>query len=323
MPGAAEARAERLAALRDDIAANRVPGGSAFARASAELIALSVEEVDPSAGVEAVREAAAQAADWVASTKPSMAVVRNVARLAASLASGEHADASALREEIAIAMRAFAARSEQAVGRIGALAPSVVRAGARVLVHSYSATLEALLRSATAAGIPFELLVTESRPYRESRRLVEALAAAPVPVVLYSDAAVCIAAERADVALVGADTVFADGSFANKTGTLPLALACRRAGVDLYVATELAKVYLGDERDIEMEVRPAAELAEGWPLVERGRVAVWNQFFERVDAGLVHRYVTEEGVHPPERVAELARDLLDGWAAERGGTAVR
>jgi translation initiation factor 2B subunit (eIF-2B alpha/beta/delta family) len=293
--------------LTDDIAANRVPGGSAFARAAAELIMLRVTTLSGSSTLSEVRVAVDDVARWVAETKPSMAVVRNVADLARTVAADAPvADGQGLQRAVADAMRDYIARSERAMTSVARFAGEVVRDGATVLVHSYSASLAALLRSATDNGTNFRLLVTESRPYRESRRLIEAVADSPVDITLYSDAAVAVAAESADLALVGADSVFMDGSFANKTGSLPLALACREGGVPLYVATELAKVYFGDADDIEMEIRPAAELAEGWSLVESGRVRVWNQFFERVDSMFVQDYVTEAGLLPPSQIGKVA-----------------
>lgn len=307
VPAASPGRASRIDQLTDDIAANRVAGGSAFARAAAELIALRVAQLPPTSSAEDIRGTVKEISLWTADTKPSMAVVRNVADLALSIVDEPGADdPPALRASVHAAMRAFIERSQNALAALATKAGDIVVPGASVLVHSYSASLEALLHCAIVAGTPFRLLVTESRPYRESRRLIEAVAGSPVEIVLYSDAAVCVAAEAADLALVGADSVFTDGSFANKTGSLPLALACRESQVPLYVATELAKLYFGDVEDIQMEMRPAAELSEGWPLIDSGRVQVRNQFFERVDSSLVHRYVTEDGVLSPDQMHTAA-----------------
>jgi translation initiation factor 2B subunit (eIF-2B alpha/beta/delta family) len=312
-------RQARIDRLTDDIAANRVPGGSAFARAAAELIMLRVDALPAASSVDDVRATVVACSRWVTDIKPSMAVVRNVADLAQTIVAETVAtDACALQSVIGAAMRAFIVRSENAVAGLGGYAGAVVAQDASVLVHSYSASLEALLRAATGGGTRFRLLVTESRPYRESRRLIEAVAGAEVEIVLYSDAAVCVAVEAADVALLGADTVFTDGSFANKTGSRPLALACRAAGKPLFVATELAKLYFGDDEDIAMELRPPSELADGWPLIETGRVGVCNQFFERVAADYVHRYVTEAGVLAPDEVRAAAARSWERWVTAIG-----
>ncbi|GAB2486942.1 eIF2B alpha/beta/delta subunit family protein [Jatrophihabitans fulvus] len=297
----------RIEQLTSDIAENRVPGGSAFARAAAELIALRVERLPAGDTADEVRSTVTDVSRWVTVTKPSMAVVRNVADLAQTVSTDPHLRTGAdVKSSVVAAMRGFMQRSEGAIAALAEHARPLIADGTTVLVHSYSASLEAILRDTVARGVRFTLLVTESRPYRESRRLIEAVVDSPTDVVLYSDAAVFVAAASADLALVGADTVFTDGSFANKTGSLPLAMACLRANVPLYVATELAKVYFGDVDDIEMELRPAGELSDQWPPIESGRVRVWNQFFERVEAEHVRRYVTESGLISPYEVSEAA-----------------
>jgi translation initiation factor 2B subunit (eIF-2B alpha/beta/delta family) len=236
-----------------------------------------------------------------------MAVVRNVADLARSaVADTGAAEATGLRVAVCDAMRSYIDHSTQALGAAARAAAGLVTDGATVLVHSYSASLEAMLLTVARSGTSFRLLVTESRPYRESRRLIEAIADSAVEVTLYSDAAVAIAAQASDLAIVGADSVFMDGSFANKTGSLPLALACRNSGTPLFVVTELSKLYFGDADDIEMELRPSAELADDWALVTTGRVAVWNQFFERVDASFVRLYATERGLLAPSEIGSVA-----------------
>lgn len=304
--------AERIEELREDIEANRVPGGSAFARAGAGLIALSLKEAAATSRAQTI-DLVEELADWLSDVKPSMAVVRNVADLARRVASqAPETPGDAAANAVVSAMDAFCERSERAIAQLASFAMKVIPAGAKVLVHSYSASLVALLHSAVEAGLGYELLVTESRPYRESRRLVDTLVDTEVPITLFSDAGVAIAASKADLAVVGADSVFADGSFANKTGSLPLAQACAREDVPVYVATELAKVYPGDPADVAMELRPAAELAEGWPLAVSGRVTVWNQFFERVEAGLVTRYVTEAGLLAPGEMLAAARAAQGG-----------
>lgn len=307
----------RIDQLTGDIAANRVPGGSAFARAAAELIMLRVSALPDSAGPTEVRGTVDEVSRWVATTKPSMAVVRNVADLARSAVAGtDSVETVGLKLAVCEAMRGYIAHSAEALAAAARTAAELVTDGTTVLVHSYSASLEAMLLVAARNGTSFRLLVTESRPYRESRRLIEAIADSAIDVTLYSDAAVAIAAQASDLAIVGADSVFMDGSFANKTGSLPLGLACQDGGTPLFVVTELSKIYFGDAADIEMELRPSAELADDWELVSSGRVAVWNQFFERVDASLVRRYATERGLLAPSEIGPVAATSWGSSPAE-------
>jgi methylthioribose-1-phosphate isomerase len=121
----------------------------------------------------------------------------------------------------------------------------------------------------------------------EGRMLVERYVPRGVEVTLVVDAALAGLVREGDVVLVGADGVQADGRLVNKTGTLGLALAARRAGVPLYAACETFK--LSHRRRIPLEEKDPREV---WP----ARARVVNIYFERVPPDLVTGFVTERGV---------------------------
>lgn len=289
----------RLTELRTAIADNTVPGGSAFGRAAAEVVLLTVTN-EPELEGERLAERLAETTDWLVATKPSMTSVRTVAGIALdALAAGG-------RPAVLAAMKKFIQESEAAIASIADHAEKYIPSGSTVLFHSYSGSLIQILQRAGETKTDLTYLFTESRPYRESRRVVVALQELPVTFVSYSDASVAIAAARADFAIVGADALFADGSFANKTGTLPLALACQYTGIPLYVVSELSKLYSGPASDVEMEQRPPVEMHEGWELAVSSRVEVVNQFFEVTPASLVTAYLTDRGALKPSELESAA-----------------
>jgi translation initiation factor 2B subunit (eIF-2B alpha/beta/delta family) len=290
---------DRLQELRTAIAENTLPGGSAFGRAAAEVIRLSVTS-SADQGPDSIRTLVDTTSTWLMQTKPSMTSVRTVADLAREAALEDDP-----ARTVATAMDSFISESESAIASIADHAAAFIKPGSRVLFHSYSGSLIQILRRAGETTPDLEYLFTESRPYRESRRIVAALQDLPVTFVGFSDASVVIAADQADLAIVGADALFSDGSFANKTGTLPLALACKYVGIPLYVVTELSKLYTGDPRDVSMEQRPAEEMHEGWDLAVSGRAAVTNQFFEVTPADLVTAYLTDRGVLSPSALSGI------------------
>ncbi|MBL7252756.1 translation initiation factor eIF-2B [Paractinoplanes lichenicola] len=294
-----------LEELTRAVADNTVAGGSLFGRTVARIIELTVEPLRD-AGPQVVRAELAAVCAWANRTKPTMATVRNAVILA--LATADATDGSA--RAVASAMRGFVARSEKAVEALADGITDVVKPGARVLCHSNSGSLRSVLRRVVGVIPDVSINVTESRPYRESRRLVEGIAESGVPVTLFSDAAMAVAASRSDVALVGADAVFADGTLVNKTGTMPLALACRYHGVPFYGVTELAKVVDGDPAEVRMELRPGSELSAGWELADSGRVDVSNQFFEPTPAELITSYLTEAGLVAPAGMLAAYRSSL-------------
>lgn len=296
-----------LETLTREVNDNKVPGGSLFGRTIARIIELTLQPLSdrtPSEVLEALHEAGA----WANRTKPSMTSVRNVVDLALQTGAdaAERADATgaSVVSAVSTAMSEFIERSEAAIVALADNIAAVIPEGARVMYHSNSGSLRSVMRRIvdTIPGVTINL--TESRPYRESRGLIEGISETDVPVTLYSDAASALAVSKSDIVLVGADAVLADGTLVNKTGTLPIALACKYFNVPIYGVTELSKVFRGPSDEVEMEVRPSHELAAGWGLIESGRVDVWNQFFEPTPPQLITGYITEVGLVEPARIAD-------------------
>jgi translation initiation factor 2B subunit (eIF-2B alpha/beta/delta family) len=153
-------------------------------------------------------------------------------------------------------------------------------------------------RVVVAAGSP-EQLVLEGRAlldrYERAGRSIAVLAAPLVSgrvrthsrsttvteVLGHSQARRTERIENADVLLVGADTVFRDGSIVNATGTRALAEEAATAGIPVVVAAETLKLVPIDS------VPPTEELLDLTP------------------AELVDWIATEEGVFPPADIAAL------------------
>jgi methylthioribose-1-phosphate isomerase len=111
-----------------------------------------------------------------------------------------------------------------------------------------------------------------------------------------------IARGLADVVVVGADRIAANGDVANKIGTYPLALAAARAGVPFVVAAPESTLdpatATGD--DIVIEERDADEvLGAGERRVAPAESQAFNPAFDVTPADLVTAIVTQERVIRP------------------------
>jgi translation initiation factor 2B subunit (eIF-2B alpha/beta/delta family) len=167
------------------------------------------------------------------------------------------------------------------------------------MTHSNSATVrEALLHAP-----PDRVVCTVSEPIGEGRELADTLREAGVTVDLVADDDATHAAGTVNLLLVGADTVFRDGSLANKTGTSALCRAAREAGIPIVVACETIKLAPTDPHETEEEL------------------------FDLARADDVDRYVTEEGIFPSGEIHTLVDrtpflregyELLLGTAARSG-----
>ena len=110
--------------------------------------------------------------------------------------------------------------------------------GATVMTHSASATV----REAVQQTEPKKVICTVSEPVGEGRAFADELRTAGLEVELVNDHEAPDRIEGASILLLGADTVFRDGTICNKVGTIPLARAAADAGVPTVVAAEVIKL---------------------------------------------------------------------------------
>ncbi len=131
---------------------------------------------------------------------------------------------------------------------------------------------------------PRTVVVLESLPGGEGRTLARELRRAGLVVDLVSDRAGRARASRVDLLLIGADSIFADGSVLHKVKTRSLALAAHRAGVPVVVAAGTAKF---------VPRRPPV-----------GRIP---SGFDRTPARAIHEYWTDRGRIPRTAWARRSR----------------
>lgn len=146
-----------------------------------------------------------------------------------------------------------------------------------VMTHSASATA----REALVHALPKKVVCTESQPVGEGRTFSEELAAEGLATELVLDSDAAFAVESVDLLLLGADTVFRDGSLVNKIGTHDLTKAAKEAGIPVVVACEVLKVSPVEAREAEEER------------------------FDLTPPEQIDRFVTEEGAFPPEEIGSL------------------
>jgi ribose 1,5-bisphosphate isomerase len=260
---------ERVALVRDD----GLHGASWLAREAVEAVAEAVE----------LGEDPVELARLLVAARPSMGAIAG--------ALGRVVTAGRTPEQMVEEAHAVLAARERASKAIAVLLQPDLKGV--VMTHSASATVkEALLHTP-----PGRVVCTVSEPIGEGRPFAEELRGAGLSVDLVADADGPHAAETVDLLLVGADTVFRDGSLVNKIGTAGLAEAAQEAGVRVLVAAEVIKLAPEGPRDPEEER------------------------FDLTPPELIDEIVTEEGAYPPGEIAALIDRtpfLREGYALLRG-----
>lgn len=225
-----------LAATVEELRSNRANGGSWMARRAIEAL-LEVAR-PPASSTQELQERLRGAARELALARPAMgAIMHAVGRLVASAYTASHLGPNDLQQLISEEATGLIASRERAAASIAVhLAPRLN--DALVLTHSNSATVrEALLHTP-----PARVFCTVSGPFEEGLRLAEDLRAQGIDVEVVDGDELLRALESTSFVLVGADTVYEDGSVKNKIGTRPLAEKARAAGVRTIVACELLKL---------------------------------------------------------------------------------
>jgi methylthioribose-1-phosphate isomerase len=117
---------------------------------------------------------------------------------------------------------------------------------------------------------------------------------------------------EADLAIVGADRIAANGDVANKIGTYSLAVLAKRHALPFYVAAPLSTFdpRMADGSQIPIEERPADEVT-GYRGVRWAPVGVnvRNPSFDVTPAELISAIITERGIAQPPGPAAVARLL--------------
>jgi ribose 1,5-bisphosphate isomerase len=239
------------------IAEDRQHGAGWLARQAVEALAAAVDEgADPLEAGRALAEA-----------RPTMgAVAGAVGRV---LAAGRTPEIL-VREAAAL----IEARDRAAHSIAVLLRPDLA---GTVMTHSASATVrEALLHAP-----PARVVCTASEPEGEGRPFADDLAAQGLTVEVVADDDAAHAVTTVAALVLGADSVFRDGSLVNKAGTSDLAEAANEAGVPVVVACETLKLAPFDPREHD------------------------EQAFDLTPAERIDRYVTEEGVFHSDEIAAL------------------
>jgi methylthioribose-1-phosphate isomerase len=207
--------------------------------------------------------------------------------------------------------------------RLGKHGAALIQDGDTILHHCNTGALATVdygtalgvIRAAHEQGKKIHVLVDETRPRLQGARLTAwELQQLGIPFTLIADNAAghFMRIGQADVVLVGADRVAANGDVANKIGTYKLAVVAQANGIPFYscVPTSTIDLSLSTGDDIPIEERPSEEVTgityQGRPAAPEG-VQAANPAFDVTPHRYVTGIVTENGVAYPPFGANLRR----------------
>ncbi|MEK6274751.1 MAG: hypothetical protein AABM30_05365 [Actinomycetota bacterium] len=282
-----------LAATVEELRSDREHGASWMARRAVEtLLEVSKEAAE---STDSLVNGLVNASRELSETRPGVgAIAGATGRILAAANAHRYLDLDELRRLIDEEGQGLL-DSRRRAGASIAIQLQERLAGAVVLTHSASATVrEALLHAPPARAI-----CTVSEPIGEGRAFSEELRGEGLNVELVEDADGPAALDEATIFLLGADTVFRDGTLCNKIGTTALAEAAAARDIPVVVACEIVKL-----APIDAAAAPELSPAE-------------RALFELTPPQLITEIVTEEGSVPSDCVGSLVDRtpfLREGYA---------
>lgn len=300
-------------AIAEQIVGHQLLGASRTVRLINDVL-VAVAQGTQGSGAEVATQVRAVSAFFVAVRGSTTPVVGNaVTWMLSGLDEATAQGADHVRAHVDARRRAFNERSAANVAAIAAIGATCLARAQTVVVYDYSSSVMAVLRHVGESGRSLRLLVPESRTVDGGRPIVREALAWGHSAEFFVDAAFAAFVPRAQAALVGAETLLADGSFLTTPGTYPLAVLCDLHHVPFYVATELLKLernsYTGNGPHIESRDQSAILDADG-SLRALGEVHFPMPALECTPARYISAYLTELGPMPPAAVWAAGRHTL-------------
>ncbi|HDR91331.1 MAG TPA: hypothetical protein ENN75_03675 [candidate division Zixibacteria bacterium] len=207
-------------------------------------------------------------------------------------------------EELIFDLREKRTRETSSVAQ---LASSLVRENSTVATISQSSTVLQSFFRAKESGLDFHVIVPVGDPAKEGLITAKKLANHEIDVTLIPDAAMAIAASRADLVLSGADAITRE-FFINKLGTTMLAIASRHYGVPFYVCARRVKFV--HQENLPRRLRTISPSELNPPKSEY--ITAGAPLFEKTPLSLVTGVITEGGIVSPDRGIIEITEVDDG-----------
>lgn len=293
-----------------EIEALKVRGAYLNAVRALEALQLLTEEYTGQ-NVEDLRQALLAAGERLSNANRSWSIVSTACNYALDpfKEQGQYNRVGDVRRIIAERSQLFTKSATDAQEAVSAVGAELIPDNATICIMSYSETMIGIFKKAWESGKRFSIIGTESRPYCEGRAMATILVNLGIDYTLITDPAQPCFVPRADLALVGVDTLVATGAIVNKVGTMNLALACQYFKKPIYAATSTHKMSMPSLEGKAVDLKVVQDNAGIAPeeILGKTNLKVENIFFEETPPEFFTGIITEYGVHP----AVSARSLWD------------
>ncbi|MFZ7946140.1 MULTISPECIES: translation initiation factor eIF-2B [Bacillaceae] len=213
-------------------------------------------------------------------------------------------------DKIITRKNSYLAYNSNATEKVLECASSVVEDMRNILVYDYSSTVDKLLKKIGGANQTYTIYIPESRIIDGGLPYVKSCKEAGHTIKFFPDAALMYYLKECDVALMGAETFFPNGTGFNTTGSDLVGLACDYYNIPLYFLTPLIKL---DIRPIygykkELVINDLTKkLTKEWPdhsLAEN--IDFKSPELLGVEPKFISGFITEKGLIPTEEMFNVS-----------------
>jgi translation initiation factor 2B subunit (eIF-2B alpha/beta/delta family) len=234
-----------IAGKIDEFKNDHVHGAGWLSRLAISILTQAITQSHAGNTADLMKEIAALAND-ISRTKPGMVSISNYVHQflkEVGLAAQSVKNVETLRMLAAATGKELIKLSEDAANLASTYGGRIISNLDTVITCSYSSTVCMALELARLDKTKFRVLVAESKSNDEAfgRFTAEQLKEHRIPVEVIADKSIGKRISDADKAIVGADSILADGSLINGTPTLALAQAAREANIPFFAICETAK----------------------------------------------------------------------------------
>jgi ribose 1,5-bisphosphate isomerase len=254
-----------------------------------------------------------KAAALLSESRPTSASLQNSTRFITYRATQAAEKALAVDEVRQAAMEAarmFRERIDEAKVKIGEIGSKRISNGDLILTHCYSTSVLSILKKVKEEGREVRVIVTESRPAFEGRKMSNEILKIGFPVTFIIDIAVRAFVHDVDNVIVGAEAIAANGAIVNKIGTSVIGLVAHEARVRTLVAAGTYKFYpesiIGQRIAIEEE-----DPSQVYDDADHEDLAVRNPQYDVCPPEYIDAIITERGMIPPQGAYFLLRKIFE------------
>ncbi|KAG1858481.1 hypothetical protein F4604DRAFT_1684893 [Suillus subluteus] len=191
-----------------------------------------------------------------------------------------------------------------------------IKDGDVILTYARSSVVEQVLVGAWDDGKQFSVVVVDSRPMLEGKKLLSVLSSMGIPCTYLLLPSIGSVITEVSTVLVGAHSLHSNGAVFSRAGTALVAMMAKQHSVPVVVCCETYKFAETIQLDsfTKNELAPAGDIFSSFPLTrskdtltlnKQPNLEILNPLYDLTPPSSITAVVTEVGVIPPNSISSI------------------